>query len=224
MQYFISGLLFVIPLLAVAHETDSHYDRINLNASAQQQIENDTVIATFYAEEEGSKSEQLANLVNKKIQWAVNIVKKHKDIKVQTNSYTTNPVYKKNKIFAWRVRQSIRLESQDMPKTSELLGKLQEKLALQGMHFTVSHELKTKTDDELITKAMSAFEKRAELVVKQLKRKSYKIVDMNISTSGGVRPYRTYDRVSTLETVTAPAVEAGEQTVQVNVSGSIELE
>jgi predicted secreted protein len=224
MKYLLPGLLLFFPFQAFAHDTESHYDRVHLSASAEQQIENDTIIATLYAEEEGSNPTQLADLVNKKIEWAAKRVKKHKDIKLQTNSYSTNPVYNKNKISRWRVRQSIRLESRNMAKVSELLGLLQDKLALQGMQFAVSSELKTKTDDSLIADALSAFENRANQVAKQLKRKSYKIVDINISTSGNARQHNLNVRSAMMESVSAPTVEAGEQTVQVTVSGSVELE
>jgi len=224
MKYLLPVIALLFTFQACAHDVESHYDRVHLSASAQQQIENDTIIATLYAEEEGSNPAQLADLVNKKIEWAVSLVKQHKDIKLQTNSYATNPIYNDKKISRWRVRQSIRLESRNMAKVSELLGQLQEKLALQGLQFAVSSALKTKTDDGLIADALSAFEKRASLVAKQLKRKAYKIVDINISTSGGARINRNYARTAMVESVAAPAVEAGDQTVQVTVSGSVELE
>lgn len=225
MKHLILFLFVLLPLPSIAHETETHYDRIHLSASAQQQVDNDTIIATLYAEEEGSTPSRLADSINKKIKRAVDTLKKHRDIKLQTNSYTTSPVYHKNKINRWRVRQSIRLESQNMAKVSELLGELQQTLALQGMHFAVSPQLKTQTDDALITEALAAFEQRANLIAKQLRRNAYKIVDINVSTAGGGRNYKNYARVAMMESsVAAPAVEAGEQTMQVTVSGNIELE
>ena len=225
MKTFLLAFIFILPVLAQAHETETHYDRINLSASAQTRLANDTIVASLYAEEEGSSAAQLADIVNKKITWAVATVKPHAQIKLQTSAYNTSPVYQKNKIVSWRVRQTITLESRDMAKVSELLGELQTRLALQGMHFTVSAQLKNTTDDGLITEALDAFENRARLVTKQLRRKGYKIVDLNISTSGNPGAYRRNDmRVMAMESVSAPSIEAGEQEVQVNVSGSIELE
>ncbi len=224
MRRFIPVLLLLLPLQLHAHETESRYDRINLSASAQQQLQNDTLIATLYAEEEGSDAVQLADSVNKKIRWAVDFIKKHRQIKLQTSAYSTSPVYKNNKIIRWRVRQSITLETRDMTAGSELIGRLQNRLALQSMQFAVSPEARTRADDALISEALSAFERRAKLITEQLKRKRYKIVNINISTSGGARPYRSYARAAVMESVAAPAIEAGEQTVQVNVSGNIELE
>lgn len=218
------SLLLASPMQSVAHETEDHYDRIHLSASAQTQVDNDTVIATLYAQEEGRDSVQLANLVNERIEKAIKQIKQHDAIKVQTSGYNTTPVYHNNKITGWRVRQSIRLESQDMPLVSEILGQLQQTLALQGMNFTVSPELKNATDDKLIEQALQIFERRAHMVTQQLGRKNYKIVDIDISTATDHYPRRHYEVATMATKVAAPAIEAGEQTLRVTVSGKIEME
>ena len=98
MKTFLLALILIFPVLAQAHETETHYDRINLSASAQTRLANDTIVASLYAEEEGSSTAQLADIVNKKITWAVEAIKKHAQIKLQTSAYNTSPVYQKNKI------------------------------------------------------------------------------------------------------------------------------
>jgi len=224
MKFLIIPLLFALPMLAIAHETTDHYDRVHLSASAQTQVENDTVIATLYAQEEGSDAAQLANLVNKRINEAIKLVKQHDAIKLQTNNYSTSPVYHKSKITGWRVRQNIRLESQDMTLMSGLLGDLQMTLALQGINFSVSPGLKNSTDDELIGEALKVFEQRAKKIIQQLRRKNYKIVDINVSTSANQYLRRNYEDAVMASRVAAPSIEGGEQTLQVTVSGQIEME
>jgi predicted secreted protein len=112
-----------------------------------------------------------------------------------------------------------------MALMSEVLGKLQSDLALQSMQFTVSPASKNKQDEKLIDEALEAFSARALQVVKKLERRNYKIVDINISTSGaiGVRPQYQM-RAMAMDAESSPAVSAGEQTVTVTVSGNIELE
>ena len=224
MKFLIIPLLFALPMLAIAHETTDHYDRVHLSASAQTQIENDTVIATLYAQEEGSDAVQLANLVNERINEATRFVKQHDAIKLQTNHYSTSPVYHKNKITGWRVRQSIRLESQEMKLMSGILGDLQKTLALEDISFAVSPELKNSTDDELIGEALRVFEKRAKNITRQLGRKNYKIVDINVSTSVNHYARRNYEAAVMASKVAAFSIEGGEQTIQVTITGQIELE
>lgn len=208
-----------------AHDDETHYDRVQLSVSATAQLENDTMVATVYAQEEGSQASELSNTVNKRIRRALDLVKTHADIKHQTNAYSSNPVYSNNKIKGWRVSQSLRLESQNMALMSDVLGKLQNDLALQSVQFTISPASRDQQDEKLIDEALAAFEKRAQQVVKKLGRKNYKIVDINISSSGnrGVRPLQM--RAMAMEAVdTAPVISAGEQTVSVTVNGHIELE
>lgn len=210
---------------AVAHEDETHYDRIQLSVSATAQLENDTMVATVSAQEEGSQAAQLSTLVNQRIRNALELVKKHPQIKHQTNAYSSNPIYNKNKITGWRVSQSLRLESSNMALMSDVLGKLQADLALQSMQFTVSPASKDKQDELLIDEALEAFSKRAQQVVNKLGRRNYKIVDINISTSGGrgIRPQYQM-RAMAMDAESSPAISAGEQTVTVTVSGKIELE
>lgn len=211
---------------AHAHDGETHYDRIHLSASATAQLENDTMVATVYAEEEGSQAAELSSIVNKRIRRGLDLVKTHPEIKHQTNTYSSTPIYSNNKIKGWRVRQSLRLESQDMTLMSDVLGKLQKELAIQSMQFTVSPDSKNQQDEKLIDKALQAFENRAQQVVKKLGRKNYKIVDINISTSGprGVRPQYQMRAMAMDAAESAPAISAGEQTVSVTVNGNIELE
>ncbi len=209
-----------------AHDIETHYDRIHLSATATEQLENDTMVATVYTLEEGSDVTELSDTVNKRIRRGLELVKKHPEIKHQTNMYTSNPVYSNNKIKAWRVSQSLRLESQDMTIMSEVLGKLQNELALQSMQFTVSPSRKNQQDEKLIDTALEAFEKRAKQVVKKLGRKNYKIVNIDISTSAtrDIPPQYPMRAMSMSKMESEPAISAGEQTVSVMVNGYIELE
>ena len=209
-----------------AHDNETHYDRIHLSASATAQLENDTMVATVFALEEGSDVAELSSAVNKRIRRGLDLVKKHSEIKHQTNMYTSNPVYSNNKIKGWRVSQSLRLESQDMKIMSEVLAKLQTDLALQSTQFTVSPDSKNQQDEILIDLALESFAKRAQQVVKKLGRKKYKLVNIDISTSAtaGVPPQYPMRAMSMSKVQNEPAISAGEQMVSVSVTGYIELE
>ena len=210
---------------AMAHDDETHYDRIHLSVNATAQLENDTMVASLFAQEEGSQAAELSAVVNQRIRNALELVKKHPQIKHQTNAYSSNPIYNNNKITGWRVSQSLRLESTNMALMSDVLGKLQADLALQSMLFAVSPASKNRQDEILIDEALEAFSKRAQQVVKKLERRNYKIVDINISTSGarGIRPQYQM-RAMAMDAESSPAVSAGEQAVTVTVSGNIELE
>ena len=226
-----NSFLFVITLLlfssAYAHEDVINYNQISLEASASAEVENDTMIVSLYAQEEGSKAVVLSNRVNKKINWALEKLKQYKNIKVETQSYSTNPVYSKNQIIAWRVKQSIQLESKDMSLMSEVLGELQQQLKLNGISFDVSRDKREQQTRILIDQALTAYNKRATQIANKLQRDSYKIVNMKVSTSESASLYR-YRSASVMMAESAPAVAPeiakGDQTLSVKVSGTIELE
>ncbi|MCW8847597.1 MAG: SIMPL domain-containing protein, partial [Sedimenticola sp.] len=129
-----SRLLLLLPLLfsitATADLLPPTYDQVTLSVSAGESVENDTLIATLYAQREGNNPAQLAAQINKDINLAIQTVKQQPEIKVQTLEYTTNPIYRNNTISGWRVRQSIRLESKEATAISQVIGTLQESIYL----------------------------------------------------------------------------------------------
>ncbi len=219
-------LVFSFASTSWAQGAETHYNRIHLTANAQQKVENDLVIATLFAQVEGGSASKSARLVNTSIQWGLKLSKKYPSIQIQSGNYTTYPIYKNSKVSGWRVRQTLRLETREMADLSELLGQLQEKLSLQEMHFSISPELKQKTDDKLINDALAAFQRRAQQVSTQLQGRDYNIVNIDIITAGNYAPapYRSMELATTnLRQSAAPVIASGEQTLRVDINGTIEL-
>jgi len=223
---------FLFVLIAVffgsplnAHEIEKRYNQVHIEASSAADVDNDTMVVSLYALEEGSRATELSRKVNRKINWALNNLKQYKTIKVETESYSTNPVYNKNQVIAWRVRQSIRLESKDMSLMSDVLGEMQQQLKLSGISFDVSREKREAKTQSLIDEALTAYNKRATQIAKKLNFQSYKIVNINVATSGSSPRYRKMDsRAMMSKMESAPAFAAGDKTLTVRISGSIELQ
>jgi len=211
---------------AIAGEEQLSYDRINLSASASTNVENDTLIAVLYYQKEGSDLSEISNEVNKVIGSAIEQSKKTTNVIVQTLGYHSSPVYQKERLAGWRVRQSIRLESKDITRLSKLTGNLQSKLAIDYIGYEVSPESRSKVEEQLISEAIAAFNKRAKLITKDLGRTKYRLVEMNVNTTGApIRPMHVRSTPMMAEAAVAPpAIEAGQQKIQVNVQGKIELQ
>ena len=212
--------------VAQAHEQAPRYNQISLDATASAEVENDTMIASLYVQQEGANASELGSQVNSKINWALEQLKSHHNIKVETESYSTSPVYKKNQIIAWRVRQTIKLESKDMALLSELIGELQAQLNLDGISFDVSREKREQLTEDLIDKALAAYSARAKQIANNLQHDSYKIVNIHVSTSS-ISPrnnYRSGGVMMAESAVVAPDFSGGERTLSVRVNGTIELD
>ena len=211
---------------AQAHEHVQRYNQISLDASASAEVENDTMIASLFVQEEGNKASELSGQVNRKINWALEQLKSFDDIKVETESYSTSPVYNKGQIIAWRVRQSIKLESKDMALMTDVIGELQAQLKLDGISFDVSREKREQQTEVLIDKALSAYSARAKQIANNLNHDRYKIVNIHVSTSS-VSPRNNYRSAGVMmaeSAVPAPDFSAGERTLSVRVNGTIELD
>ncbi len=223
----IATLLILCTLFspASAGEKEPLYNRINLSVSATDEIENDTLVAQLYVQKEGRTASQLAKETNRDIEWAIQRAKLVPGISVQTLDYHTSPTYHKQSQTGWRVRQSLRLTSQDTVAMSQLIGELQQRLLVDSIHYKISQKKRDEAESRLITQAITAFKARATLISKAWEHTTYRLVQMGVNTSGSTMP-RIYQQRTMMEsdTLGAAALEAGKQTVQVTANGTIELQ
>ncbi len=224
-----TALLLSLTLISstlMAGEKAKTYDRIQLGANASMQVENDNLSAQLYVQREGNDLSKLADEVNLRISQAVDRVKQVEGVALQTQGYQTYPVYQQQRLTSWRVRQSIRIESQDGAKLSQLLSELQSSLALESLQYNISPAQREAAEERLIGEAISAFQKRAALVTRQLGHTDYRLVEMNINSSGEpLQPVRMRAGLMAMEaSVAPPSLEAGSQTIRVDVNGTIELQ
>jgi len=211
---------------AQAQEGQDVYDRVDLAASAEREIDNDLLVVVVYAEEQAERQAQAADRVNESIQWAIGAARRADEIKFQTLQYSTFPVYSNNRrILRWQARQALRLESSNIAELSELLGELQERVAIESVSYDVSKQARDAAEDALIAEALQQFNRRAALVASELGRDGYRIVRINIGTRDNGRmpvAFNTEMLVRSAD-MAAPAMEVGVQTLTVSVNGSVEL-
>jgi predicted secreted protein len=209
----------------LAKDEPRPYDRINLATDANTEVENDTLTAVLYAQREGTDLSTLANEVNKTIKKAVATSKKSPNVDVRTLAYQTIPRYDKQRLTGWRVRQSIRLESQDSEQLSKLIGDLQNSLAVESINYSVSPQKVREVEDKLIVEAIDAFTRRAKLITKQFGRSNYRLVEVHINTAGApIRPMQMRSAPMALEAASAPTIEAGKQDIRITINGTIEMQ
>ena len=149
----------------------------------------------------------------------------YKTVKAQSAGYQTVPVYDKNRVARWRVRQELRLESADFAAATELIGKLQANLTVAGLNLSVSGEARRRAENGLIAEAIAAFEERARVVRDAMKAKGYRVRDLQVSP-GGTPPrpmFAMAARALSSESLAQPAVEPGSTRILVSVSGTIQL-
>ena len=224
-RFLIIMLSSLTPLYA-DQEPTLHYNLVQLNAYATMEVENDTQIAVMYAQKEGTDLKQLTDQINNLVTQAVATAKQRSEIKVSTLGYQTSPRYHQQQLIGWRVRQSIRLESEASDAMSSLIGSLQSKLALESISYTISAKKRQATEESLTAQAIDAFRRRAEQVTEQMGHSSYQLVELTLQTiDHSPRPYPMRANMMAIEgRASAPTLEGGSQTLRVEVNAKIELQ
>lgn len=212
---------------ALAHEDQPLvHDQIDLSASAEQEVQNDLLIATLYTEHEGQRQAEVAERVNETMAWALAQAKPVAGITAQTTQYNTYPIYANNTtVTGWRARQAVRLEARDSKLLGDLIAILQARLAVESIVFEVSKGGREAAEATLTSQALAKFQARAQQVAAALGHPGYRIVRLNLGTDGGIPGPIAYRGAMMAEKSAAPAqIEAGLQRMNVTVSGTIQLD
>jgi len=201
-------------------------NRVSFAVERTRDVANDWITAVVGTSDEDSDAARLADRVNQTMDWALGVAKKAKGVTVKSGGYSTQPVYDKDgKIARWSASQDLYLESSEVEAVSALVAKLQSKVLLRSIAFSVSNDTRRKTEDALIGDALAAFAERAKKVAGGLGARDYGIVSLSIQTPGGGGPVPMYARAEmAMDKVAAPSFESGQSTLQVRVDATIELE
>ncbi|WP_277963812.1 SIMPL domain-containing protein [Pseudomonas sp. RIT-To-2] len=221
-----AGLLASLPVLA---DEAPRYNQISLRAEVSQEVPRDLMLVTLYSEEQNADPAKLAAQVTEAMNKALGKARAVKEVKISQGSRNSYPIYddKGQKITGWRERAELRLESADFPALSTLTGQLLQDLKMGGMSFTISPKTRTASEDALLKDAVAAFKARAQLATEALGGKGYKVVSMNLNSSGYQQPFpraAMMMKSAMADSAPTPEVEAGTSQVSMNADGTIEVQ
>lgn len=225
-------LALALPLalcFAAAHAADApSLPTADIAVESSRSAPNDQFRAQVYTEATDSSPAELARKINNTVAQALQTARAYPAVKIRTAGNNTYPIYAKTgrSIESWRMRSTLALESKDAGQLSELIGKLQQTMAIGGLSAAPSPETWKKIEDEAITDALAAFEARARLVAASLHKK-WRIKHVSVNTSGYQPrpPVMPMARAAMAVADAAPPapIEAGDSPVSVSVNGQIEL-
>lgn len=195
--------------------------RVQLSATVTREVANDLLRASLAVEAEGPDAAALAQRVNGTMGWALERVSTQPAVKAESGSYQTYAVHEKSEFKYWRARQRLELESLDTGALTALVGALQTRLVVKGMHFILSTALRRKTEDSLIAEAIDAFRHRAGIVQESMNASSYRIRKLKLNPELPV--VRAMPMALEAGRRDGPRMEAGTTAINVTVSGEVEL-
>jgi predicted secreted protein len=229
-RFLLFALLALIargPAWAQPAPGSTRYNTVDLQARAQREVRNDTLSASLFVELTGADAAKLADSLNRNTADSLAVAKEFKSVKVRSGNNQTYPVYDRSqRLTAWRGRAELRLESKDFQAAATLIGRLQSRMQLGQIGFSVSDEARNAAEDELIDEAINAFRARADIVRTSLGGRGYKIRHLAVNTGGGFvpRPLMARAGVAAAEGVATPPLEGGVSQITVSVNGTIEVE
>ncbi|WJM98373.1 SIMPL domain-containing protein [Pseudomonas defluvii] len=222
-----AGLMASLPVLA----EEPRYNQVSLRADVSKEVARDLMSVTLYSEAQNSDPGKLAAEITRTMNKALEQARSVKDIKISQGSRNSYPIYdtKGQRITGWRERAELRLESTDFPALSKLTGELLQDLKMAGMDFAIAPATRKASEDELLKDAVNAFKSRAQLATEALGGKGYKVLNLNLNSSGYPQPYARgpvmmMKASMDAEAAPSPQVEAGTSQVSMNADGTIEVQ
>lgn len=233
MRYLTLSSLVLTSLLSTAtfaQPTEQlNYNLVNVQAEATRQISNDEMYAVLYIERSKKQPAELSALITQLMNQAIAASKKYPQVKVETGTQSTYPVYDNDsqKLKEWRGRAEIRLESTDFKAVSQLISELQQDFQTQSINFTVSDAQRKKVENELMVEASKNFQQRAQMLTSAWNKSGYQLVNLNLNTNNyypqPVMMRANMAKFAGAEAADAQNVEAGESKITVNANGSIQF-
>jgi len=210
---------------------DVHYNQVSVRAEVNQEVQRDLMTVTVYTESQNTDPAKLAAGITESLNKALGEARQVKEVTIRQGSRNSYPIYddKGQKITGWRERAELRLESPDFAALSKLTGELLgSDMKMGGMDFSISDPARKASEDTLLKNAVTAFKARAQLVTDALGGSGYKLVNLNLNTSGYPQPYlrapvMMMKAAARSDAAPTPDVEAGTSQVSVTADGVIEV-
>jgi predicted secreted protein len=227
MVNFLFGFL-LLASASVYAEDNNPYNRVDFNVETSREVQNDLLVAHMAIDVEDKLPANVAQKLNIALNDALKKAAKYSNIKTTSGNQSTYPLYTNNShVNGWHGRGELLLESHDFKAAGDLIAGLQSTLQLSNMQFMISHDLREKVENDLITEAIHVFQKRAEAIKAAMGAKSYKIVHFSINQGGYQQPYPMAAMMrgaAVADAVAAPEFAGGDSRLTVTINGTIEAQ
>lgn len=200
---------------------------LNLSATEQQEVAQDTLNATLEFSAQGRDQVALQHQVNEALAKALSTAKAADRVNVQTGYYQVYQVQNEPGVFSadnpvWRAQQSLQLDSLDSAALLELIGRLQTGgLTVSNFYYSLSAARYEQVTAELTTQVLNTLQQRAENAGKALGKATAALVEVSLDGNANVPVMREAYAMSAMARdakVATPVADPGETTVAVTVS------
>lgn len=201
---------------------------VNLQASASAEVPRDLLAVTLSVTREGPDAASVQTALKQALDAALAEARKAAkpgQVDVQTGNFALFPRYSKNNtISGWQGNAELQVEGRDMSAIAALTGRITT-MAISRVSYSLSRELRDKTESDLAAQAIARYRARATDVAKQFGYSGYTLREVGVSATepGFPQPLPRMRAMAAQASDEALPVEAGKGVVTVVVSGSVQL-
>lgn len=235
-----SALAVGQPTTAMPHAMPPHppLNQMTLAATASREVALDVLSVTLAATREGPEAAMVQSELTRALEAALAEARplaSPGQLEVRTGAFSLSPRYASASargadgapaIVGWIGRAELQLDGRDQKAVAQLAGKLNT-MRVARVGFSLSREQREAAEAETTRQAIARFRERAQTYAQQFGFAGYTLreVQVGLQDAPGYAPVRA-PMVRALGASAAEAaipVEAGQTTVSVTVSGSVQL-
>ncbi len=226
---FLVAAVSVSTAMAQAVPLESLRNVAQLSVSASVEVQQDLLSISLSTTRDGSEAGTVQSQLKQALDTALNQAKQQAlpgQMDVRTGNFSLYPRYGKDgKINGWQGSAELVLEGKDFPRITAMAGKIQT-LTMGGVSFALSREQRAKVEVDAQSQAIERFKSKAGEIARGFGFSGYTLREVSITAND--QSYAPRPRAMAMQAKSEVAdasvpVEAGKSTVQVNVSGSIQM-
>ena len=203
---------------------------VQLSASAQREVVQDSLTAVLQARHQGSDPASVQNQLKTVLAQALQVARvaaAQDRIEVSTGLFSIQPRYGRDgQISGWQGSAELRLQGQDVAAVSALAGRVPG-MSVSQMAFSLSRAASEQVEAEVRQEAIERFRATAQSVARGFGYNDYELRQVSIDASGGPEPRPLMRAMADVVVAAASAmpvpVEPGKGLVRVTVSGQVRL-
>ena len=204
---------------------------LNLNASEQVEVDQDTLNASLQFMVQGRDSVDIQSQVNAAMQQAVALLEESEGVEYSISRYSVYPVQvgrpTRNDIDnpVWRAQQSVQLTGTDSTALLARAGELQKAgFTMGNLYYSLSTARYEELSDSLLVAVLAKLQGKADLAADALGKSSAEIIELSINGSQpffAARAMPMQMAMDSAESFSMPVAEPGKSQVSLNVSARV---
>lgn len=203
---------------------------VQLSANGQVEVTQDMLSLTLATTKEGTDPAVVQAQLKSALDGALTEARRAAvpgQLDVRTGNFSLYPRYsKEGRIASWQGTAELVLEGRDFPRITTTAGKIST-LAMRRVGFGLSPEQRAKVETQAQAQAIEQFKTKAAELTRSFGFQRYTLREVSVNSDVGApmpQAPRMMAMAAKMEGADAPVpVEAGKSTVNVNVSGSVQM-